>query len=214
MQDLDPVEDESRVDVRGSSGPDATGVGGDEAELPPAIGDGDGERPVVEGEEIAVANEEGEIERDVNGDRGAGVGDSDAVEIESNDLEVGIGGPEEEDGEGEEGDGEEEVGDAPTDAREGGGSVVGREEDVVDGGFVVVVVVVVVLGVGRGGRVWLLGCGCFYPHLPSLSREQELSPNSEEEKLNEILVQKGPSPEGRLKMLRLREIREGPTIKK
>lgn len=146
VQDLDPVEDESRVDVRGSSGPDATGVGGDEAELPPAIGDGDGERPVVEGEEIAVANEEGEIERDVNGDRGAGVGDSDAVEIESNDLEVGIGGPEEEDGEGEDGDGEEEVGDAPTDAREGGGSVVGREEDVVDGGFVVVVVVVV-LGV-------------------------------------------------------------------
>lgn len=184
MKNLNPVQNEIGVDVRGCSGLDAAGVGGDEAKLASSVSDGDEEGSVAEGEEVAVADVDGEMEGDVDGGEGFVGVDSDVVELDSDDFEFGIGGPEEEDGGGEEEDGEDEAGDAATGAEKGGGLVVRGEEDVVDAavvavGIVVEMVVVVVLG----RRGWWVLRSCFCSHFLSSLVGQESGRGKEEEEL-------------------------------
>lgn len=76
-------------------------------ELPAAVTNGDCEGTVVQGKEVLVPDPDLETEGDVDG----GVGRreyAEAVEAEADDLDVGVGGPEEEDGRRDEDGGDEE----------------------------------------------------------------------------------------------------------
>lgn len=103
VEDLHAIEAERGVDVRGGAGADAAVGGRYGAEGAAAVGDGDDEGAVVEGVEGAVADADGEVDDDVEGD-GVG-GDAEAVEAEAGDGEVGVGWPEEVGGGGEEKEG-------------------------------------------------------------------------------------------------------------
>lgn len=85
MQDLNAIEMEGGVDVGGATGPDAGPMGGNDAKGATAVANGDEEGAEVEGEEVTVADFDGEIHGDVDGDWCLG-GYSYVVEAETDQL--------------------------------------------------------------------------------------------------------------------------------